>query len=102
MARFHGKLAAAALMLSGAAAAFLLLAAPPSAQGQPNSPRAAALKPASAPYIDGHVHIFQNDPENAIALLLDSMAHLNATRTFIQTEPYGDGRSEERRVGKEC
>ena len=91
MARFPRKFAAAAFMLSTAAASFLLLAAPPSAQGQPNSPRAAALKPAAAPYIDGHVHIFQNDPENAIALLLGSMEHLNATKAFIQTEPYGDG-----------
>ena len=91
MAGFHRKLAAAALMLSAASAAVLLLALPQLAQGQPNSPRAAVLKPAAAPYIDGHVHIFQNDPENAIALLLDSMAHLNAARTFIQTEPYGDG-----------
>src|ERR1043166_5923823 len=90
MARFHRKLAAAALMMS-AAAAVLLIAESPSAQGQPNSPRATVLKPASAPYIDGHVHIYQKDPENAVALLLDSMAHLNAARTFIQTEPYGDG-----------
>jgi len=89
MARFP-KFAAALMAASGGVA--LLLAAHLSADpalAQANSPRAAVLRPTSAPYIDGHTHIDQRDPENAVALLLSAMERLNMAKTFIQTEPYG-------------
>jgi len=61
-----------------------------SASSQPaESPRTAVLKPSGVPYIDGHVHILQTDPEGAVNLLLDAMKRLNMAKAFIQTEPYG-------------
>lgn len=55
------------------------------------NPRTAVLKPVSAPYIDGHTHIDQNHPDEAVALLMGAMDGLNGAKVFIQTEPYGVG-----------
>jgi predicted TIM-barrel fold metal-dependent hydrolase len=55
------------------------------------NPRTAVLKPTSAPYIDGHVHIDQNHAEEAVQLLLGAMDGLNGSKVFIQTETYGVG-----------
>src|SRR5882672_3596136 len=83
----RGKWARSALLGSAGLALSLLTL---SASGQPaESPRTAVLKPASAPYIDGHVHILQTQPEQAVSLLLDAMKRLNGAKAFIQTEPYG-------------
>ena len=77
-------------LLMGASLALSLFAV--SASSQPaESPRTAALKPTSAPYIDAHVHILQTQPEQAVNLLLDAMKRLNGARAFVQTEPYGVG-----------
>jgi predicted TIM-barrel fold metal-dependent hydrolase len=51
--------------------------------------RTASLKPATVPYIDGHTHIYQLDPEGAVTLILSAMERLNTAKAFIQTEPYG-------------
>src|SRR5437016_139399 len=84
-----GKSAHSALLM-GASLALSLFAV--SASSQPTeSPRTAALKPTSAPYIDAHVHILQTQPEQAVNLLLDAMKRLNGARAFVQTEPYGVG-----------
>jgi predicted TIM-barrel fold metal-dependent hydrolase len=89
MARF-GRAGAAAMVLASAGGLLLLTQFPVDpALAQPNSPRAAALHAGSEPYIDGHTHIDQHDPVNAVALLLGSMDRLDMTKAFIQTEPYG-------------
>src|SRR2546425_6093804 len=51
--------------------------------------RTANLTPASLSYIDAHTHIYQLDPEGAVALILSAMERLNGAKAFIQTEPYG-------------
>src|SRR5205809_5692672 len=51
--------------------------------------RTTNLTPASLPYIDAHTHIYQLDPEGAVALILSAMERLNTAKAFIQTEPYG-------------
>src|SRR2546427_12086994 len=51
--------------------------------------RTANLTPTSLPYIDAHTHIYQLDPEGAVALILSAMERLNGAKAFIQTEPYG-------------
>ena len=93
MARFRGTCAAAALMLSSGGLAVLLLSqmAAGAERLAAANPRTAVLKPASAPYIDGHTHIDQNHAEDAVMLLLGAMDGLNGARAFIQTEPYGPG-----------
>src|SRR5437660_9487295 len=77
MARFLGKFAAATVLFAGCV--FLLFA----------QSRTAVLTPTSLPYIDAHTHIYQLDPEGAVALLLSAMERLNGAKAFIQTEPYG-------------
>jgi len=88
MLRFQTKsLALTTLLAGGAFLLFTHLAA-----GQPGpegSPRTASLTPAPAPYTDAHTHIYQLDPEGAVALILAAQAKLNGTKYFIQTEPYG-------------
>ncbi len=55
------------------------------------NPRTSVLKPTETAYIDAHTHIYQKDPEGAVQLLMSAMEHLNGSRVFIQTEPYGPG-----------
>ncbi len=78
------------LMLSACGLAFLAFTHPGYASEGAN-PRTSVLKPTETPYIDAHTHIYQKDPEAAVQLLLSAMEHLNGTRVFIQTEPYGPG-----------
>src|SRR5882672_4144332 len=90
MIRFQAKSIAVTTLLAGGA--FLLFTH--LAAGQPGpegSPRTASLTPAPIPYIDAHTHIYQVDPEGAVALILAAQAKLNGTKYFIQTEPYGPG-----------
>src|SRR5579863_853891 len=75
--------------LGGAAMTLLLLAPVASGEERPAPARVMALMPASAPYIDAHLHIDQNRPAESMQLLLQAMAHLNKVRGFILTEPYG-------------
>jgi predicted TIM-barrel fold metal-dependent hydrolase len=77
-------------MLTAAAVASLAGAAVAGELAKGN-PRTAVLKPTSAPYIDGHVHIDQNRADAAVELLERAMDGLNGSRVFIQTEPYGPG-----------
>jgi hypothetical protein len=82
MIRFQAKSAALTTLLAGGA--FLLFTH--LAAGQPGpegSPRTASLTPASIPYIDAHTHIYQLDPEGAVALILAAQARLNGTKYFI-------------------
>jgi Amidohydrolase len=51
--------------------------------------RVTALMPASAPYIDAHIHIDQNRPAESMQLLLQAMSRLNQSKGFVLTEPYG-------------
>jgi len=77
------------LLAGGAALLFSHLAV-----GQPaNTPasRTANLTATSLPYIDAHTHIYQLDPEGAVALILAAQAKLGGQKYFIQTEPYGPG-----------
>ncbi|MSP95560.1 MAG: hypothetical protein EXR00_09855 [Alphaproteobacteria bacterium] len=80
-----------AALLSGGALAVLMVSqfATGAERLAAANPRTAVLKPASAPYIDGHTHIDQNRPEEAVQLLLGAMDGLNAAKYYIQTEPYG-------------
>src|ERR1700730_4595593 len=91
MTRIRGKGIAATLMLSGAGLTFLLFAQPgrDERRRHAGTPRTAVLKPPSSPYIDGHVHIDQHDPEGSVQLLLRAMDGLTGAKAFIQTEPYG-------------
>src|SRR5262249_55934773 len=79
--------------LLATAAGLALAAAGAAAAGDlaKGNPRTAVLKPAAAPYIDGHVHIDQNHADDALDLLTRAMDGLNTSRVFIQTEPYGPG-----------
>jgi len=79
-----------ALMLSAGGLAFFAFAQLGHASEGAN-PRTAVLKPTGTPYIDAHTHIYQKDPEGAVQLLLSAMEHLNGSKVFIQTEPYGPG-----------
>jgi predicted TIM-barrel fold metal-dependent hydrolase len=83
MGSFAQGFAFAAAFVATSAVAVTLAAA------QTGSSRTAMLKRSATPYIDAHVHIDQNDPDNAVALLIEAMDHLNGARAFIQTEPYG-------------
>src|SRR2546423_8582139 len=89
--RAHMNIWRHAAFIGGAAAALLLLAQ--TSLGEERSAlapaRVNALMPASAPYIDAHVHIDQNRPAESMQLLLQAMARLNQSRGFVQTEPYG-------------
>jgi predicted TIM-barrel fold metal-dependent hydrolase len=89
MAFGRGKFAAR-LLASAAAIAFagMALGAAPL---DSSNPRTANLTPVPAPFIDGHTHIYQLDPEKAVELILSAMDHLNQSKAFIQTEPYGIG-----------
>ncbi len=74
----------------GSAAAVVLLFAVNAAGEEGKAPaRVTALSPASAPYIDAHVHVDQNLPAESLQLLLQAMTRLNQSRGFILTEPYG-------------
>jgi predicted TIM-barrel fold metal-dependent hydrolase len=77
------------LATGGAVTALLMLAAGASGEEGPAPARVTALSPASAPYIDAHLHVDQNLPRESMQLLLQAMAHLNQSRGFILTEPYG-------------
>lgn len=75
------------ILVSCAAAA---LSFAPAALGQEQTPaRVMALSPAAAPFIDAHLHVDQNRPAESITLVLSAMAHLNQSKGFILTEPYG-------------
>src|SRR5713101_8266138 len=91
MTRIRGTGVAATLMLLSSAGWVSLFAQSGTGEArlQAGNPRTAVLKPASSPYIDGHVHIDQHDPEGAVQLLLRAMDGLNGAKAFIQTEPYG-------------
>ena len=89
MTRTRGRGVAATLMLSGAGWVSLFAQSGAGERLQAGNPRTAVLKPALSPYIDGHVHIDQHDPEGAVQLLLRAMDGLNGAKAFIQTEPYG-------------
>jgi predicted TIM-barrel fold metal-dependent hydrolase len=73
----------------GGAAMALLMFSPASGEDRPVPARVTALMPANSPYIDAHVHIDQNRPEQSMQLLLQAMGHLNQSKGFILTEPYG-------------
>jgi len=89
MKRFRKVSTLTAIALASSA---LLITHFASGQPAPERPsRTANLQPASVPYIDAHTHIYQIDPEGAVALILAAQAKLNGTKYFIQTEPYGPG-----------
>src|SRR5437660_7540374 len=89
MARFSGKSAAATVLFAGCM--FLLFTHLAAGQqgNDAGKSRTAVLTPTSLPYIDAHTHIYQLDPEGAVALILSAMERLNGAKAFIQTEPYG-------------
>jgi predicted TIM-barrel fold metal-dependent hydrolase len=60
-------------------------------QAQTGNSRTADLKPSAMPYIDAHIHIYEHDPDASLQLTMQAMEHLNGTKAFVQTEPYGAG-----------
>ena len=74
------------LQIPGAAALILALG------GFAASPAIAAdAPPAGSAFVDSHVHIDEEDPATAVALLANSMDPLHETHVVVQTLPYGPG-----------